>query len=194
VTLVQVDAVVTDAKGNHIAGLKPEDFEIYEDGHRADITNFSYVGAAPPNPAAPIRSDVASGERNAPLPPVALKPEQVRRTIALVVDDLALSFESAAYTRQTLSKFVDEQMEPGDLAAIIRTGAGIGALQQFTSDRRLLHAAIERVRWNPFGTRGIAAFQPADSGSNNATRELSPIAGGMASGTALGDIRSANGY
>jgi VWFA-related protein len=173
VTLVQVDAVVTDAKGNHVAGLKPEDFEVYEDGHRADITNFSYVGAVTPSLAPPISSEGVAVESNAPLPPVALKPEQVRRTIALVVDDLALSFESSVHTRQTLSKFVDEQMEPGDLVAIIRTGAGIGALQQFTSDKRLLHAAIDRVRWNPFGTRGIGAFRPVGD-----------------SGTAVGDIRS----
>jgi len=48
-----------------------------------------------------------------------------------------------------LKKFVDEQMQDGDLVAIIRTGAGIGALQQFTTDKRQLHAAIESVRWNP---------------------------------------------
>jgi hypothetical protein len=32
VDLVQVDAVVTDANGRHVTGLKPEDFEILEDG------------------------------------------------------------------------------------------------------------------------------------------------------------------
>ena len=84
-----------------------------------------------------------------------LRPEQVRRTIALVVDDLQLSFESTAYVRRMLKKFVDEQMQPGDLVAIIRTGSGIGALQQFTSDKQQLYAAIERVRWNMRGGAGI---------------------------------------
>ena len=78
-----------------------------------------------------------------PLPPSNTRPDQVRRTIALVVDDLSLSFESTYYVRRTLKKFVDEQMQEGDLVAIIRTGAGIGALQQFTTDKRLLYAAIE---------------------------------------------------
>jgi hypothetical protein len=32
VTLVQVDAVVTDGKGRQVTDLKPEDFEILEDG------------------------------------------------------------------------------------------------------------------------------------------------------------------
>ena len=32
-------------------------------------------------------------------------------------------------------------MQDGDLVAIIRTGAGIGSLQQFTSDKQMLYAA-----------------------------------------------------
>ncbi len=92
-----------------------------------------------------------------------LKPENVRRTIALVVDDLTLSFESTYYVRRALKKFVDEQMLTGDLVAIVRTGGGIGALQQFTSDKRQLYAAIEKVRWNSRGAGGIGAFAPIEA-------------------------------
>jgi hypothetical protein len=56
-----------------------------------------------------------------------LKAEQVRRTIALVVDDLSLSFQSTRTCAAAVKKYVDEQMRDGDLVAIIRTGAGIGA-------------------------------------------------------------------
>jgi VWFA-related protein len=54
-------------------------------------------------------------------------------------------------------------MQDGDLVAIIRTGAGIGALQQFTTDKRQLYAAIERLRWNPAGTGNIGAFAPLEA-------------------------------
>ena len=54
-------------------------------------------------------------------------------------------------------------MQDGDLVAIIRTGAGIGALQQFTSDKRILNAAIDKVRWNPLGSGGISAFAPIEA-------------------------------
>src|SRR5689334_693335 len=47
VTLVQVDAVVTDRKGRHVTDLQPEDFEISEDGKRQHLTNFSYVAGQP---------------------------------------------------------------------------------------------------------------------------------------------------
>jgi hypothetical protein len=43
VDLVQVDAVVTDSQGRHVAGMKPEDFQILEDGKPQKITHFSYV-------------------------------------------------------------------------------------------------------------------------------------------------------
>jgi VWFA-related protein len=94
------------------------------------------------------------------VPTAELKADQVSRTIALVIDDLSLSFESANFTRRALKKFVDEQMQDGDLVAIIRTGAGIGALQQFTSDKRQLYAAIEKVKWNPNGLGAVGAFAP----------------------------------
>jgi VWFA-related protein len=73
-----------------------------------------------------------------------------------------LSFESTAYVRRALKKFVDEQIQPGDLVAIIRTGGGMGALQQFTSDKRQLYAAVERVKWNSIGRSGASPFAPLD--------------------------------
>jgi VWFA-related protein len=155
--LVQVDAVVTDKNGKVVTDLKPEEVQILEDGKPQKITHFSYnviESAVVAPPAKPANVD-----KNAPpTPPVALKPEQVHRTMAIVVDDLGLSFESTHFVRQALKKFVDEQMQPGDLVAIVRTSGGMGALQQFTSDKRQLYAAIERVKWYASGRGGVGAF------------------------------------
>ncbi len=163
VTLVQVDAVVTDQRGKEVTDLKPEDFEIFEDNRRQRITNFSYVTAQPAagdGTGAPATRTNRNAPPGPPGPPVRLRPDQVRRTIALVVDDLAMSFESIAQVRESLKKFVDQQMQPGDLVALVRTGAGMGALQQFTADKRLLYAAIARVRFNPLAGGQIGAFAP----------------------------------
>lgn len=171
--LVQVDAVVTNKKtGKQVTDLRPEDFEISEGGRAQKTTNFSYVALQPAAgaPLVPAATNAAksSGKNALPVPPVRLRPEQVRRTIALIVDDLGLSFESTAYVRGALKKFVDEQMQPGDLVAVLRTSAGMGALQQFTSDKRQLNAAIERVRWYPSGRGGVSAFAPLNSFDNAA--------------------------
>lgn len=157
--LVQVDVSVTDRKGNIVRDLKPEDFEIYENGKKQPLSAFSFISnVRERTEERPKEPGVA-----APVPPSTLRPEQVRRTIALVVDDLSLSFESTYYTRRALKKFVDEQMQDGDLVAIIRSGAGVGALQQFTSDKRILYAAIDKVKWNPVGNGNIGAFASIDA-------------------------------
>ncbi|HEX8138738.1 MAG TPA: VWA domain-containing protein [Pyrinomonadaceae bacterium] len=192
--LVQVDAIVTDRKGKVVTDLSPSEFQIFEDGRPQQITNFSFVEANAPNqlvagggtPVAP-KSKEKSGAAPIPVPPVRLKPEQVRRTVALVVDDLGLSFESTHFVRRALRKFVTEQMQDGDLVAIIRTGAGVGALQQFTADKQLLYAAIERVQWNARGRSGLAAFARIEDdplfnfrnrptlNPNVSTQELTPV-------------------
>jgi VWFA-related protein len=150
--IIQLDVSVTDKKGKVVTDLRPDEIEIFENGKEQKITNFSFISNT-------RTSEV--GEKGVVLPPSGpVRPEQVRRTIALVVDDLTLSFESTHFVRRALRKFVDEQMQPGDLVAIIRTGAGIGALQQFTTDKRQLYAAIEKVRWNSAGAGNIGAFAP----------------------------------
>jgi VWFA-related protein len=175
--LVQVDAVVVDKKGKQVTDLTAEDFEIYEDKRPQQITNFSYVlNEAAPRPTETADAPrIATDKKSAPLPepPRRLRPEQVRRTMALVVDDLGLSFESTAFVRDALRKFVNEQMQPNDLVAIIRTSAGVGALQQFTSDKRQLHAAIDRVKWYMSGRGGISAFARIES-----SPEMQNLSGG----------------
>ena len=164
VTLVQIDAVVTDQRGKHVTDLKAADFELFEDNRRQQITNFSYIAAQPTTGEAAASPKVPE-PRVPPVPPVGttLRPDQVRRTIALVVDDLGMSFESIGAVKQSLRKFVDEQMQPGDLVAIIQTGKGSGALQQFTSNKRLLHATIDRVRFNLMFGGDLGAFKPMQS-------------------------------
>jgi VWFA-related protein len=158
VTLVQVDAVVTDGRGRLITDLQEGDFEIFEDGKRQHITNFSFVRTQPASaPPAPVTQ--TPGAPALALPPVRLRPDQVRRTIAIVVDDLSLSMGSAESVQYYLRKYVEQQMEPGDLVAIIRASGGMGALQQFTADKRQLRSAVDRIRWNPQSGR-IGVFKP----------------------------------
>lgn len=161
--LVQIDVTVTDSKGKPVRDLRSDEFEIYENGKKQDISNFSFVSSVRETVEKPGKND----PKNAiPTPPTIVRPERIRRAIALVVDDLSLSFESVYHVRQALKKYVDEQMQDGDLVAIIRTSAGIGALQQFTSDKAQLYAAIEKVKWFPMGSGNISAFAPIEPTQN----------------------------
>jgi VWFA-related protein len=158
--LIQVDVTVLDKKGNQVTDLRPEDFEVRENGKTQTISNFSYVAISPETRTEAARIKMDTTASRVPPVPLKLRPEQVRRTIVLVVDDLGLSATSMHWVREALTKFVDEQMQPDDLVAILRTGSSEGALQQFTSDKRLLHAAISKIRWNIMGRGSIWLFEP----------------------------------
>ena len=136
--LVQIDVLVTDKGGKPVSGLKREDFELLDNNKPQPITNFSYEES---NPARLSNSP-------APQPPIpkAMTVRELKRVVAFVVDTLHLHFENLRRTRKMLEDFIDNQMQPGDLVLILPTGGGSGLLQQFTSDRALLHRAIDRVR------------------------------------------------
>ena len=147
VNLVQVDAVVTDSKGHHVTNLKPEDFEILEDGRPQTITNFSYISTAKPAGIEAHAATPPAATGMPTVPPVRLAPEQVRRSIVILVDDLHITFQDMYYVRKALTKFIDDAIQPGDLVAILHTSGGLGVRQQFTNDKRVLHATVDRLRY-----------------------------------------------
>jgi VWFA-related protein len=163
VNLVQVDAVVTDGKGKPVTDLSADDFEVLQDGKPQEITNFAYINVLDRSVKLTPRAPTPRQPKNAPpLPPpptVNIRPEQIRRTIAIVVDDLAMSFNSTVQLREALKQWIDRDMQPGDLVAVIRTSAGMGSLQQFTADKRVLSAAIDLVQYH-LGRVGVSSFGP----------------------------------
>lgn len=155
--LVQVDVVVTK-DGKPVTNLQAEDFEIFEDGKAQAITNFSYVSNVPAKLSTKIENR-AKDKNAAPVPPAKISPYDQRRTVALVIDDLGMSWESIVRVRMQIKKFLAD-LSPNDLVAIIRTGGDVGALQQFTNDPRLLQSAVEHLRWNPCSRTGLYVFPP----------------------------------
>lgn len=167
--LIQFDVVVEDGKGRLVKDLKAEDFEIYEDKKLQEITNFSFIDLEPNKPTksnekpkpqtvdpkiTPDAKTLQTGRKN-----------QVGRTIALVIDELGIPLDAVQPIRDSLKRYVDNRVEPTDLVAIIRTGANIGVLQQFTSNKQQLYAAINEVkgnftRLNRAGINSIEAVSP----------------------------------
>jgi VWFA-related protein len=155
--LVQIDAIVTK-NGKAVTDLKAEDFEIYEDGRKQAITTFAYISNVPngSTPAAPP----APAKGGTEVPPAGpIQRDVARRTVAIVVDDLGLSAESMASVRRQVRRFIAEEVQPNDLVAIIRTGGEMGALQQFTNDKRMLGRAVDLLRWNSCSRVGLATLE-----------------------------------
>ena len=149
--LVQVDAVVTK-DGKAVTNLTAEDFEIYEDGKKQTITSFAFISNVP---ATTIAEPPAKEKPTEVGPTPRLNRDNPRRTVALVVDDLGLSFESMVHVRSQVKKFIAEELQPTDLVAVMRTSGELGALQQFTNDKRLLNRAVDRLRWNICSRVGV---------------------------------------
>jgi VWFA-related protein len=168
VTLVQVDAVVTDSHGKRVTGLSADDFELLQDGVPQKVTYFSYIPEAEPLPREP---EPKKGDKLPMMAPRPITAGQVKRTVALVVDDLALSFDSIVRVRDALRKYIEQEMRPGDLVAIVRTGGGIALLEQFTTDRRLLLEAVDLLKWRFSGRAGLASILPMPGEENTGPQD-----------------------
>ena len=53
------------------------------------------------------------------------------------------------------------------MVAVIRTSGEVGALQQFTNDKRLLNRAVDHLRWNFCSRVGVNVFRPLQLGSDD---------------------------
>ena len=161
VNLVQIDATVTDSHDRAVPDLTSDDFRVLLDGkpQAIKICNYITAGAAAPLPSiarstAPAQVSKKQQAALPPMPSAPLKREQVRRTVVLFVNDFAISAQSLPAIRNGIRRFVTDHVQPGDLAAIVRASAGLGALQDFTNDKAMLLAAADQVRWHPWGMNG----------------------------------------
>ncbi len=143
---VRFDAVVLDKNGRQITDLTADDFEIQQDYFRQKITSCIYINDYQPRlQKTAIPSQDSTGLPQIPIPELAR--EDVRRTIVFVVDNLTMDFTQVHRTRRALRKFVESQMQVGDLIAIVPTAGGNAAFQTFSSDKRRLLSTIDSVRW-----------------------------------------------
>jgi len=155
VDYVEVDVVVTDRQGNLVRDLKKEDFQVLEDGKGQTINTFTQVdipverGDRPLFADSPIEPDVKTNER--PFD---------GRVYVMVIDDLHTRFGRSARVKIAAKQFVERRLGANDLMAVVHTFGPSDASQEFTSNKRLLLAAIDR-------TNG----RKLDSATANKTRE-----------------------
>jgi len=139
VNYVDVDAVVTDAQGNFVTGLTRDDFEVFENQKPQKIDTFSMVEIPVEKPAEFVyegRLVVADTQSNR-------KPFD-GRVYVIVLDDLDVSAMRSTPVKDAARKFVREFMGANDLAAVVYTSGRKDAAQEFTTNRELLVASIDK--------------------------------------------------
>ena len=139
VNYVDVDTVVTDEKGNFITGLTRDDFEVFEDGKPQKIDMFSFV-EIPVEKGTPflVANRPVVGDSQSNRQPFA------GRVYVIVLDDLDVSMQRTVIVKKSARQFVEQYMGANDMAAIVYTSGRTDASQEFTGNKQLLYAAIDR--------------------------------------------------
>ncbi|HEX8635922.1 MAG TPA: VWA domain-containing protein [Pyrinomonadaceae bacterium] len=143
-SLVQTDVSVVDQKGRFAENLQREQFELKVDGRAQPILFFERATAGSAGEAARIAA--ARGETLGGRTTTAA-PLERGRAVVFFVDDLHLSPEGISRARELLHNFVEREMMPGMHALVASASGQIGFLQQFTNDRAVLRAAVERIKY-----------------------------------------------
>ncbi|HMF08556.1 MAG TPA: VWA domain-containing protein, partial [Thermoanaerobaculia bacterium] len=163
VTVVEVPVNVVDSKGRPVENLKAEDFQVFDDGKKQEITGFEIIDQRQPLP-----------EPAADEPPVN---PAARRHFVLVFDLTFSSPHGISNAKKAARDFVVTRMKELDEAAIVtyQVERGMRLLMSFTSDRTQLAAAVDSIGFPLLASRaadplGFVLVRPSfsnDSGFFN---------------------------
>src|ERR1700732_1405351 len=137
--LVLIPTLVTDKSGNHISGLKKEDFRVLENGAEQKIATFEEITSdaqrlsRPRNPNE-FSNSLSSGP-------------SARRMTLIVLDLINTPFSDQVYARKDLLKYLTQSVDQREPTALYTlTRSGIHVIHDFATDPRVLLAALHRVK------------------------------------------------
>jgi VWFA-related protein len=168
VSLVEVDVQITNRDGKPVKGLKQEQFSVTEDGKPQKISTFEYndieqVETASKTDEAPV---------TVPLGTVT-SPEEIKavvrdhRMIVMLFDLTSLQVEDLLRSTRAAQKYLNEQMTPADLVAVVAFGNTLKVVANFTNDRELLRQAVDAVV--PGHEAALAQLADAATAANGET-------------------------
>ena len=137
--LVELVATVRDRHGHLTGGLQAADFQVLDNNQPRKITFLSEQRAQPAGPA-----PVAGAQRSAA---TLQAPPPEPRSIALFFDDAHASTLGVQMSAEAAERLVANNLPPSDKVGIF-TASGTVSLD-FTSDRKLLLAALARLQPHP---------------------------------------------
>lgn len=172
--LVLVNVSVRDRNGNLVRDLKPEDFTVLEDNKPQKILSFDTENMqTTPSPSAqPVQQVnlLSSPQKKAtamPANPLLSAQAQAikdRRLIILFFDLSGMQPDEIERSAEAAQNYVDKQMQPADLVAVVSLGDSIVLNQDFTSDRTQLKKVLQS-----FNLGGGAGFEEGSVGTTEGT-------------------------
>ena len=142
--LVLVNVVARDKKGNPVRDLKQEDFTLYEDGKKQQISTFDFedVDQLPASAGATV-SGAATGTllHSTKKAPPTLDARD-RRLIVLFFDFSAMEPEQIGRSVDAAKKFINTKMQAADLIAVVSLATNMHIDCDFTDDKGKLLALL----------------------------------------------------
>jgi VWFA-related protein len=175
--IVLTNVVVRDKKtGQVVTGLKPSDFSISENGKPQHILSLDFENV---DDLARQGEEVVSGtggartnasqvqlfSKNGKVDEAALRN---RRLIVMMFDLSSMQVEDLDRAVSAAKNYVQKQMQPADLVALVSLGTSLSLDQDFTSDKSLILRQLNRYNGNE--GQGMAA---GGDGTTNGTQDLS---------------------
>ena len=153
--LVLTNVTVRDKSGNFVRGLKPEDFTILEDNKPQQIASFDFEDVdAAQLPAAeqaqgqgPQQAVVLAAPKpadNAPAPGTASLLKH-HRLVVLFFDLSSMQPDEIGRGVAAAQKYVDQQMSPADLVAVVSLANDFQVNLDFTADRAQLGRVLQSM-------------------------------------------------
>jgi VWFA-related protein len=142
-SVVLIPTMVTDRSGAHVTGLTKDDFNVLENGQAQKISIFEEIKTQPGTIRRVDPKD--TGFTNA-----VTQEAKTQRLTMIVLDTLNTRFEDQVHARRELVKFIDETLQPDEPVALLTIGLnGLNVINDFTTDPKVLSAAVKKVRGLP---------------------------------------------
>jgi VWFA-related protein len=143
--VVLVNVVARDKKSNLVRDLKREDFTVFEDNKKQDISSFDFENVDALQSAGNAEATVTGvGEQGSLLHSSDQPTFQARdrRLMLLFFDFSAMDPEQIDRAVDAAKKFVQSKMQPADLVAVVSLSANLRIDLDFTDDRVKLQAVL----------------------------------------------------
>ena len=145
--LVTVNVTVKDSSGNFVRDLKREDFTVLEDNKPQSIFSLDVestdILALPPAEQVKLLSlPKTTAPADTPAQAASLEAFKNRRLIILFFDLSALEPDEIDRSAVAAENYVDKQMTPADMVAVVSLGNSLVVNQDFTADRTLLNKSL----------------------------------------------------
>jgi VWFA-related protein len=184
VEIVNLDVVVTDAKGNPVEGLTREEFELRVDGEPTPIDNFYAVG--PEQRAATAPEEAPAGPAEEAMLGIVPPAQQELHLLVLFDNRHATPGERKRVANDLAAAF-EPGLEGRGRAAVAYYDGGIKVSQPFTADGAALGAAIRALGAtgavgysDEFDRRNfLREIEQVELSDNNAVQEAQSILGSI---------------